>query len=123
MELSLHNQGRHFFTFANDGLVSLNSNDYHDNIIVDNDAIIAHSFANVQGIDLDSFANYLTEFKPQLVIFATKDSISKLPKDIVKLLISQQIGFEVMSVVAASRTFNFLIGEDRKVSCVVFLSK
>ena len=57
----------------------------------------------------------LTELKPELVIFGSGSRI-RFPKPaLLRPLIDRRIGIETMDTAAASRTYNVLLAEGRKV--------
>lgn len=58
----------------------------------------------------------------QILLFGTGQTQKFLHPSVYQSLIKQQIGIEFMTDRAVARTFNILVGEDRKVACAL-LSK
>lgn len=57
----------------------------------------------------------LLSLNPEVLIFGTGNSHHFPDKDVMKLLINKGIGYEFMDTMAAYRTYNILVGEDRLV--------
>ena len=56
----------------------------------------------------------LAETRPEIVIVGTGDTQRFAHPSLLRALIQQGIGFEVMSTAAACRTYNILVGEGRR---------
>lgn len=121
MRLSLHAQGTVIVTKATDRSVSINNIDYDKNILITNSEVTTLDATRLSNLTTNILSEIINQTKPQLFIFATNETIMQIPKEIIKLLMEKQIGFEVMKTPAAMRTFNFLVGEDRLVSCLIFI--
>ena len=64
----------------------------------------------------------LFELAPEIVVLAT-DAQQKFPRAALRAeFASRRIGLEVMEVGAACRTFNVLVGEERRVLAAILLS-
>jgi len=123
MQLSLHTQGSILVTHASEHLVSINGVDYVNNVLVTNRQVADLAVDRLSNLSVDVLTKIIADTAPQLFIFASAENIMQIPRDVINLLVTRQIGFEVMNVGAAMRTFNFLVGEDRMVSCLIFIEK
>lgn len=57
----------------------------------------------------------LLESNPALIIIGHSEAINAAPIEVLEFLSKQRIGIECMSIAAACRTFNLLLGEQREV--------
>jgi uncharacterized protein len=74
----------------------------------------------VEELTPESFAA-LFEMKPEVVVLAT-GTTQKFPRAALRAeFASRRIGLEVMEVGAACRTYNVLVGEDRRAVAAVLL--
>lgn len=64
----------------------------------------------------------LLSLNPEVLIFGTGDKLLFPDKAILKLLINNGIGYEFMDTMAACRTYNILVGEDRLVVAGLILN-
>ena len=69
-------------------------------------------------------ANHLDDLyamQPEIIILGTGLKQIFPPAEILKRLVKEQIGYEIMDTQAACRTFNILMAEDRTVVAGLFL--
>ena len=59
---------------------------------------------------------------PEIVLFGTGARLCHPHDDITRLLFEKRIGMEIMDTGAACRSFNFLLGESRRVVALLFLA-
>ena len=59
---------------------------------------------------------------PEIIVLGTGQSNVFAPRELVFAMARRGVGFEVMNSAAAARTFNVLVGEDRRVATVLYLS-
>lgn len=57
----------------------------------------------------------LLSLNPEILIFGTGNKHQFPDKEVLKLLISNGVGYEFMDTMAACRTYNILVAEDRVV--------
>ncbi len=118
MQVNLHNsQGNQFTNYAQDS-VTINAIEYKSNILVSNELIIDISINSVKELD-NIYLNLIMEQSPDIILFGTGNKIIYPHQDILLKLQQQRVGFEVMTIAAMCRTFNYLIGEGRKVVAIV----
>ena len=63
----------------------------------------------------------LLEAQPEIVLLGTGRQLRFPRTEITRPLIEARVGLEVMDVQAACRTYNILIGEDRKVAAALVI--
>jgi len=119
MEMNLHVVSDNQFKSCSDSEVVINTKSYTSNIIVTNNLVSplsAKSCAEVTLLELTP----LLDFKPDIILFTTLAHKFIYPSAaIIHHLQQHAIGFEIMSLPALCRTYNFLIGEGRKVGAVI----
>lgn len=124
MQVNLHNSSGNQFTHYTENSVTINNQEFVENILVTQHNIINNiSYKNIHDITLEEITKIVTEHKPDIIIFGTGKQIQMPNLDILHLLQKNQIGFEVMPISALCRTFNYLIGEERNVMGVILFSE
>jgi uncharacterized protein len=63
----------------------------------------------------------MADARPELVVFGTGATLRFVKPALLRPLIDARIGIETMDSAAACRTFNFLVGEGRRVMAAVLL--
>ncbi len=121
MEMNVHNITSNQFTNYSNTSVTVNHKEYSSNIVVTNDGVFDFAMANIKEITQTHLAEVLA-FKPDLIIFGTGSKVVFPDIEIIKLLQKNNIGYEVMSIQALCRTYNFLISENRKIACILFFN-
>lgn len=58
---------------------------------------------------------------PEVILVGTGRRQHFPPRDVIRPLIDARIGFEIMDTGAACRTYNILLGEDRKVAAALLI--
>lgn len=95
--------------------IQINSIVYENSLIVSREQIIIDvAIKNIQEMD-DEYLEQLLLCKPELVIIGHENTGKFPPFEIISKLSQQRIGIECMSVGAACRTYNVLLGEMRAV--------
>lgn len=116
MQIQLDTPELHAVQAYTDEMLSVNGVDYRGSLILSREEIITDIKLNdIEAID-EEFIALLIKHKPKVIILGHKNSSKFLPMEIVARLASQQIGIECMSLGAACRTFNLLLGEGRDVT-------
>lgn len=121
MQMNLHFSQGNQFTNYSDTSVTINASQHYDNnLIVTPNEIISANWQHIDEVSVDD-AHMLSilQAKPDLIIFGTGNKIRMPNIEVIKMLQKQQIGFEVMPIPALCRTFNYLIGEGRKVVGII----
>ena len=107
--------GANTITAYGDGYVEINKIPYAHAVILSSDGAISEwPVQNFESIESHDFSQ-LVDLKPELILIGT-GSRQRFPKpELLKALISANIGFEIMDSQAACRTYNILVGEGRQV--------
>lgn len=122
MEMNVHNITSNQFTNYSDKSVTVNHEEYSSNIVVTNDGVFEFNILDIKDVKPHNLGKVI-EFKPDLVIFGTGSKVIYPTPDVIKLLQQNNIGYEVMSIQALCRTYNFLISENRRIACILFFKQ
>jgi uncharacterized protein len=115
MQIQLETPELHAVQAYTDEMLTVNGIDYRGSLILSREEIIPNiELKSIDAID-EKFIDLLIKNKPKIIIIGHKETGKFLSLDIVALLAKQQIGIECMSLDAACRTFNLLLGEGREV--------
>ena len=94
---------------------------YTHSIVVSVDNVITDwRRETVSDLDIADF-EMLAEFDAEIVILGTGSDIEFPDPTLLRPLIDQKCGYEIMSSRAACNTFNILVGDDRKVVAALLL--
>ena len=63
----------------------------------------------------------LLDRSPEIVLLGTGATTIFPPRELVFAMARRGVGFEIMDTRAAARTFNVLVGEERRVAAVLYL--
>ena len=114
MQVNLHsNQGNQFSSYSENS-VTINQLEYSENILVSAQEIKPLALNSIDDLNQEVL-NQLIAMQPDIIIFGTGNKIKYPPTKLLLQLQNKQIGFEIMPIPALCRTFNYLIGEGRKV--------
>lgn len=121
MQVNLHsNQGNQFSSYSANS-VTINQVEYNANLLVSNQEV-----ENLTLNSIDEFnqteLEHLLAMEPDIIIFGTGSTIKYPKAELLLQLQKKQIGFEVMPIPALCRTFNYLVGEGRKVIGLVIFN-
>lgn len=118
MQINYQDTINYQFTNYSDGIVTIAGQSFNKNIMVFNNQILDFRDCNIKQINMEDLS-LIIEYQPDLIIFGVKNKIIYPDLKVVKNLHYQNIGVETMLIPALCRTFNFLIGENRKVACIL----
>ena len=91
----------------------------HDgNLILTGESVSAWAPAGFEGLAADDFA-ILRDLAPEVVILGTGSRQRFPPPQVLRPLIDARIGFEIMDLPAACRTYNILATEGRAVAAAL----
>lgn len=125
MKLHLDSSGaQNVFTACGDGFVEINKTTRYDRgVIVLADRIIEDwGQGGVSGLSAHDISQ-LAALAPAIVLLGT-GSRQRFPSPSqLRPLIEAQIGYEVMDLAAACRTYNLLAGEGRKVAAALLFDR
>lgn len=101
--------------------IQINSQIYDKSLIVSEKEIISSlSITHIHEINSE-FIALLTRQNPRVIIIGHSDSGAFLKPEVMSAFASAGIGFEIMDIGAAARTYNVLLGEDREVVAAFIL--
>jgi uncharacterized protein len=118
MDMNVHYTSDNQFSNYSDASVTIKANEYKSNIIVTNDSVLPFTPIDIKLVTLDDLTDIFA-FAPDLIIFGSGDKVVYPDLKLFYALNQKGIGVEVMPIQALCRTFNFLVGEDRKVAGVL----
>ena len=115
MQINLENPDQHTIQSYGDSQITVNNTLYCDSLIISREIIISpwliHSVQELTEATLQP----IIELQPEVIIIGHNQTGAQVPMMLVQYLSKQRIGIECMSVGAACRTFNVLLGEQRAV--------
>ncbi|CAM3016344.1 Mth938-like domain-containing protein [Legionella worsleiensis] len=115
MNITLETAEQHAIQAYGEKQIQINSVIYERSLIVSREEIITEVAINdIQNID-ENYVTLLTQFNPEIIIIGHERPGTFPPFSIISKLSQLGIGMETMSVGAACRTYNILLGEYRKV--------
>jgi uncharacterized protein len=123
LKLHLSNiSGINLFTGYGEGYVMVNQQRYAHNLVVLRDRLVT----DWQPSGFDELAagdfSLLAELEPEIVLLGTGARLRFPRLELTRPLMEARIGFEVMDVQAACRTYNILAAEERKVAAALLFS-
>ena len=123
-EMKLHlarHDGRNVVTGYGARHVLVNGRRFERSLVVLPDRLI-EEWGPSGGEQLSSEAvSRLAALEVSIVLIGTGETLDFPSPDILRPLIEAGIGFEVMDTAAACRTYNILMGEERKVAAALIL--
>ncbi|MCW3480490.1 Mth938-like domain-containing protein [Neisseriaceae bacterium JH1-16] len=111
-------EGSNRFTGYGDGYFLINEERHEGSLIVTAETVAAWPVTDFAELAAEHFA-MLLDYAPEVVLFGTGKTIRFPHPRLTAALTNAHIGVEVMDSQAACRTFNILMGEDRKVLAVL----
>ncbi|MCB1596241.1 MAG: Mth938-like domain-containing protein [Gammaproteobacteria bacterium] len=102
-------------------LVRINGRDFRGHVIVSAERILADwNPRPIDEMQVEDFQAAL-EGQPETILFGSGAKHRFVSNFLLTAIMSQGIGFEVMSTAAACRTYNLLLGEGRQVVAALLL--
>ena len=115
MQINLEAADQYTIKSYSDSQITVNNTDYHESFIISRQAIVAPwSVHSVQELTEEVLKPILA-FSPEVIVIGHNQPDLQIPMMLVQYLANQRIGIECMSIGAACRTFNVLLGEQRAV--------
>lgn len=120
MKLNLErNPNLNLVTGYGAGHVLINKIRHDGNLVISASQVVPNWAPNgFEGLSSDDFA-MLLELEPEVVIIGTGSQLRFPQHALLRPLIEAGIGFEIMDMAAACRTYNILAGEGRAVVAAV----
>ena len=122
MKLHLANFGQqNIFSGYGDGYVMINRIRHDKNLIVMPDQILEEwPVESVEQLNTGHF-DCILPYKPEIILLGTGAHINFPDHGLMAKIIQTGIGFEVMDMQAACRTYNILVEEDRQVAAAIII--
>jgi uncharacterized protein len=114
--------GRNLFTGYGPGFVAINGAPYRSSVIVTADQVLTWDVDSVGALTEPVFAR-LAALPVEILLLGTGASLSFPHPRLTQPLRDAAIGLEVMDTAAACRTYNILLGEDRRVAAALLVAK
>jgi uncharacterized protein len=111
---------RNFFSGYGAGFVLINGERYAHSVIVLADRILDWSICRFEELTPSAF-DVLRGLPVDVVVLGTGSALRFPPAPGLQTLAQAGIGIEVMDTAAACRTYNVLLGEDRRVAAALLM--
>ena len=123
MKLTLASRSQHFIRGYTADEIRLGDRVLRSNCLIAPDELIENWSA--RGVDTLTSADLQSVFalRPEIVILGTGTRQQFPAPAIQASFLAREIGFEVMDIGAACRTFNVLLSEDRRVVAAMLLNQ
>ncbi len=113
--------GKNAFTGYGEGYVLINRERYERSVVVLPERLVtdweATSFDALTAAHLET----LLALEPEILLLGTGGKLRFPRAEIVAPLVRARVGYEVMDVQAACRTYNILMAEERRVAAALLL--
>jgi uncharacterized protein len=113
--------GRNLFTGYGPGYLSVNGTRHETNLIVLTDRIAKWEVDSFEGLEQAAFEQ-LAKLPVEILLLGTGSALRFPHPRLTQVVRNARIGLEVMDTSAACRTYNILLGEDRRVGAALLLS-
>ena len=121
MQLQLNNTGGNVIQAADVGWVRIDGTTLRSSLVVSRDQLQENwGVESVRELG-ESHASKLLELQPELVIVGTGTQLVFPDRMFLATFLQNGIGCEVMDTLAACRTYNVLLGEERAVLAALIL--
>ena len=113
--------GQNAITAYGEGYVTINQTRHDKSVVVTPDTLYTEwKAAGFETLTAEQIAE-LVPLASEIVLLGTGERLRFPRPDILRPLMDARIGFEVMDVRAACRTYNILMAEGRKVAAALLL--
>ena len=124
MKMHLESSTQNLISHYGPGLLSVNGHDYHNNILVSENAVIENWYTGtIRDLTLDAFSSFLdSDDRTKTEILLLGSGADHVFPDFSLIAEFKQIGIslEVMNTRAACRTYSVLVNEYRPVAAALF---
>lgn len=114
--------GRNLITAYGPGYVTVNQDRHEQSLIVMAEELITEWPPGSVGDLLPEHMRALTDRDLEIVLIGTGSKLRFPAPEIMRPLMEARLGFEVMDVQAACRTYNILVDEERRVAAALLLN-
>lgn len=102
------------------GAIRIGERNIRHNCLITVDSVSDWNVTSVEELSVADLQQ-LIALKPEIVVLGTGMRQRFPPTEVRAAMLAQRIGFEVMDLGAACRTFNVLLSEDRRVVAALIL--
>ena len=103
------------------GWVSVKSQRFHSNVLIGHNLLEAWDCGDFASLRAENFSP-IANLNPEVLIFGSGQRLQFPPAAVLKDLYALGIGVETMDTQAACRTYNFLLGEGRRVIAALLIA-
>ena len=122
MHIQLESHETHTIQSYSETEITINHTPYQTSFIINHNTLITPwPITHVTELN-QTLLEPLHALAPEIIIFGTRAPHELLQLDVIQNLHTQHIGVECMSLGAACRTFNLLLGEQRAVALGIILN-
>lgn len=115
MHLNLETPDKHAIQSYGISEIKINDTIYQQSIVVSRQQILTDwQIKSIKDLNIESLDTLVAQ-KPEIIIIGHQETGKFAPATTMALLSQKKIGFECMSIGAACRTYNILLGEQREV--------
>ena len=104
-----------------DGWVTVNGQRFAHSLVIGHDQLMAWDCPGFDALHQSHFAR-LAALDPELIIFGSGKRLQFPAPALLADLYARRIGVETMDTQAACRTYNFLLGEGRRVVAALLIN-
>ena len=123
MKLTLEARNKHLISGYEAGEVRVNDLVIRNHCLITADSVLEWPVADKQTNQLHvNDMQPIAALNPEVVLLGISGEQCYPSAEIYALFLERNIGFEVMDIGAACRTFNILLGEDRRVIAALMLT-
>ncbi len=102
--------------------IVVNNTSFSNSIILFPDKILNWHVSKSSALTINDFAIIL-DLRPEIILFGTGNTLIFPDTRIIANIQNQNIGFEVMDTMAACRSYNVLLNEERRVAAALLIDK
>ena len=102
-----------------DGVLRINDEEFTGAVVVSADTVRAVTLAEPAALEEPAIADALA-LEPEVLLLGTGNRQRWPAPKLIAALARRGIGVEVMDTLAAARTYNVLVGEERRVVAVLY---
>lgn len=114
-------EGQYLITGHGPGWVQINESRHSDSLILTPAQMLSPwPVESLEALTAEHFRAAI-EFAPEILLLGTGARLRFPPPACLKLLIDDNIGYEVMDTAAACRTYNILMAEGRNVAAALIV--
>lgn len=122
MQINLESFDKYTIKSYDTSHITVNDTIYNDSLIISRQALISPWPVHAVQDLTKELLKPIIELQPEVIIIGGNQLNAQVPMMLVHYLAARRIGIECMSIGAASRTFNVLLGEQRAVVAGIILT-